>query len=794
MAFKACEPSEAMIKALQARIGSSRLGVGAADLFPPAAPSAASSSAAPSGLFGLQSAVAEPRFSLPTAAPAASSAPRASGPPAVAELPSVPLPPASQAFRVAAEGPGPPPRPGRGGAGGPADEGADGGVGGGHAPSRPEQRVRLDPSSLDGPCGPAASSRAPARSARGSSCGSEARRQAPARGPPPRLSAPPDLAVPEGGHDVAGANAGGEGPASFTANAVGTPTSAVGSSHGPRRQARREEDGPPRQTPAGPPLGELGAPPQAAAEPESPQAERSQAGTSRPSTSGRSRPGPPHLPPTPPRSLSFGPASALERTAEQVRAARAQEELLQGKNADLEERLRQVERGQAAAMAAATGSLTEVDSARDSEQGFGQWLPSAVTVGGIPVATDGDLVYLGGGLYAAAAAPQEQQPPPRRRPRVLPGRTRVPRPLGPRSAVRSASAHLVGPQGGGPGDASPCPSRAQSDGQLGGRPDTGTSGSTAVGGRRGSDAGRERGGPRGWRPAGVQKLPPAPEPPARSGHHTPAAVSADGAVPTGAHSEARVQQRREARREAQAAGAGLFGRDGLLGQLRDGEEMLRREAPPLAGPAKGPPLNGDRRAAERKAAKEARIQQILEERNHRLEAEAAAASAARMQRGSPCSMSAPVLQPWDPEVAAKRAQDAYEQRKMRLACQMQMLDFFNAYGKPGNKLSAEQAQLLLAKLHGGGTGDMAEGAREGESEEGEGAEQGEAAEEEDEGEEEPPDDETAEQEEVSPTSWYRRNIDAMSAEPPPVSLQQRLQQVNDFCNKAFEEPDVDIAL
>jgi len=436
---------------------------------------------------------------------------------------------------------------------------------------------------------------------------------------------------------------------------------------------------------------------------------------------------------------------------------------MQDRCASLEERLRQVEMGQAAAMAAATDSTMEAErgSARNPLPGDDLRLPSAVMVGGIPVATNGDLVYLGGGLYAAAAVPEKPQP---KRQKVLPGRAKALRPLGLRSAVRSASAHLVGPQSGG-GDCSPCPSRAQSDGQLGGRPASGMSGSTAAGGHRSSE-GRERKGPQGWRPAGVQKLPPAPEPPAqRAGHHTDPVV-ADGPVPTGSHSEARADHRRVQRRE----GVGLFGQQGLMHQLREGEEMLMRREQPPAGPVAGPPLNGDRRAAERKAAKEARINQILQERQDRIAAEAAAAQAARMERHA----SAPAL-PSVQYIDPTQAQDRLDKQKMRLACKMEMLDFFNAYRSPITKMTAEQTRLLLAKLHGDveeQAGGVAEAARRGGRAEAEWPGEGERGEELPEG---------------SPTACGEQ----------PGSIQQRLQQFNDACNRAFEideDPDLDIAL
>merc|ERR1719262_1011668 len=55
-------------------------------------------------------------------------------------------------------------------------------------------------------------------------------------------------------------------------------------------------------------------------------------------------------------------------------------------------------------------------------------IPSVVTFGGVPAAMDGDLVYLGGGLYASAAsqapAKAPHPAPKRERSRIMPGRVR----------------------------------------------------------------------------------------------------------------------------------------------------------------------------------------------------------------------------------------------------------------------------------------------------------------------------------------------------------------------------------
>lgn len=328
-------------------------------------------------------------------------------------------------------------------------------------------------------------------------------------------------------------------------------------------------------------------------------------------------------------------------------------------------------------------------------------LPSAVTVGGVPVASDGGLVYLGGGLYAAAK-PKHPPPVPRRegRDRILPGRVRPlpPRPLGRGAAARSASANILRPR-----CPSAAPSRAQSDGELGDHRSGPNGGSTSARpSSRGSAASAAK---RVWRPSGATRLPQPPETPSegrRSGHMTPGSVVGP---PTAA--QGRVEYRQAARRES---GLGLFGPSGVLNQLNEAqvhaaiaeEEAQERRAAPA-----GPPRNGEQRRAEREAAKEARVQALLEERAARLEREAEAARAkkevarvAALQTGHAAhgglaaSASAPTL----PVVGLLGGEGV---QKQRVACQMEILKFFDGYsGNAGAKsLSAEQTQKLLAKLH-----------------------------------------------------------------------------------------------
>lgn len=169
-------------------------------------------------------------------------------------------------------------------------------------------------------------------------------------------------------------------------------------------------------------------------------------------------------------------------------------------------------------------------------------IPSVVTCGGVPVAQDGDLVYLGAGLYAAAEPIPERQPrkvPVRRRP--LPGRVRPPPPLMPRAgaAYRSLS---HGPRNGsrsgsrGASEVS-SPVRAWSEGQL----DAEFNDEAAT-----PSAGAAA--PRAWRPAGASKLPPPPPVEPRC-FRQPAVASSDLGT-AAVHSEARARDREALRREA----------------------------------------------------------------------------------------------------------------------------------------------------------------------------------------------------------------------------------------------------
>lgn len=224
--------------------------------------------------------------------------------------------------------------------------------------------------------------------------------------------------------------------------------------------------------------------------------------------------------------------------------------------------------------------------------------------------------------------------------------------------------------------------------------------------------------------------------------------SQDSSAPPGAYSEARAAAREQARRE----GVGLFGAQGLLGQLREAEAESDTASRREVAPVSGPPLNGARREAERRAAREAKVQKVLEERAMRLAAEAAAVAAPKMQRSS-AAASAPELR-LDLSATNKATKEDLDKQKLRIACKMEILQFFNGYSSAVGKMTAEQSKMLLAKLQKGS-------------------------------------DETELADAMQKFELQREDQLRQWAEKQRVddeqSIQRRLKQVNDFCNKAFEQ-------
>lgn len=92
---------------------------------------------------------------------------------------------------------------------------------------------------------------------------------------------------------------------------------------------------------------------------------------------------------------------------------------------------------------------------------------------------------------------------------------------------------------------------------------------------------------------------------------------------------------------------------------------------------------------ERKAAKQARINEILEEKALR-EATEAAISMQKRQNLAAMARNAST-----PEMS-----EDLDRKRTRLACKMDILDFFRGYRKAVHKLTADQQKVLQANLHG----------------------------------------------------------------------------------------------
>lgn len=323
-------------------------------------------------------------------------------------------------------------------------------------------------------------------------------------------------------------------------------------------------------------------------------------------------------------------------------------------------------------------------------------IPSVVTLAGAPVAMQGDLVYLGGGMFASASAARlgpasDRESSTQRRPanpqKVLPGRVNrpPPRPAMRRSAaLRSASAQLVGRPRMCVDNDSP---KAQSDGN----PFDDDSGA----GGRATD--KSAAAVRAWRPSGhggtlrpkAEDAPPRPKVMARD---------ASGGPP-GSYSEARADARASAWRDAQDVN--LYGAQGILSQLTDpspfGCNSAQDTSAALPLKTTGPPRNGDRRKEERLALKEAKVQALLEERAIRLAAEA---PPKRPNRSHSAALISTVRHSTDDNDVSY---DEAQRQKLRIACKMQMVDFFNGYSSNINQMSADQASSMLTKLHGNGS-------------------------------------------------------------------------------------------
>lgn len=203
---------------------------------------------------------------------------------------------------------------------------------------------------------------------------------------------------------------------------------------------------------------------------------------------------------------------------------------------------------------------------------------------------------------------------------------------------------------------------------------------------------------------------------------------------------------------------------GLLAQLRAGEAAVAAcadlglaratssRASSCGARAVGAPNWGELRAAERQAAKEERTRLLLEERQLRLAAEAEEAALKKKKALAPLPGMTPSASA--PNLNEGSGQDIMKQ-KLRLACQMQMLDLFS--GKNVNNMSAQQAHALLSRLKGGFTPSDQDGGAPAEEAEDFGA------------------DGTADETLFAASGGV------------PCSIEQRLHEVNDMCNRVFED-------
>lgn len=163
---------------------------------------------------------------------------------------------------------------------------------------------------------------------------------------------------------------------------------------------------------------------------------------------------------------------------------------------------------------------------------------------------------------------------------------------------------------------------------------------------------------------------------------------------------------------------------------------------------KGPPMNGAMRDAERRAAKELKVQMMLEERALRLASEAKASQKSSL-RSSPS----------EPEPRSEKAsgstREELEKQKLRVACKMEILEFFNGYSKAIGKMTTDQTKVLLSKLHSSDEGKLSSTLQEMDT-----------------------------QREQHQQEWSEKSAKVDDEQ----SIQRRLRQVNDLCNKVFDEP------
>jgi hypothetical protein len=240
----------------------------------------------------------------------------------------------------------------------------------------------------------------------------------------------------------------------------------------------------------------------------------------------------------------------------------------------------------------------------------------------------------------------------------------------------------------------------------------------------------------------------------------------------GSYSESRARERTDLRKDQNS----LFGNKGLLGELA---RMQEASEPPRAR-VTGAPNASDIRAAERKAAKDARRNQILADKAECEVAEALFRS--RRSSSAPVYSSAPQV-----GLETGPSKEDLDRQKLRVACKMEMLDFFNGYAKNLNKMNVDQTKDLLMKFHGGLQGVAAvQAPSSGRSRSSGRLTPGT-------GQRSPQEARVFAGSDMNDTGEQDDLAEDLFAEWPDEleqadgqSIHGRLQQVNDFCNKAFD--------
>lgn len=333
-------------------------------------------------------------------------------------------------------------------------------------------------------------------------------------------------------------------------------------------------------------------------------------------------------------------------------------------------------------------------------------IPSVVTFGGAPAAQDGDLIYLGGGLYASASNAAVKQSGSQKKPaRLCPGRVRPGKAASVSGPAKLGTSDVLGGLGYKPVLRDEYGFKIEPD------PDEATMEEEKKGKKKDT-------GPAPWRPGGLGKRPPLPEPEPRakkSEYSDPSLQMPFGVPKRLDRGPDNIEGRMKARENLREAGASLFGRDGVLREIA----QLQMPMPiPAREKSNGLPSHGGQRAEQRRLAKEARVQSLLEDaKEQERVAEmigpkvvvemAPAKERVRMRDNLPRigkSPSAPLLSAAAlglglPANADSVSPEEEETQKLRVACKIETLAFLNGYQQNLGKMTAEQKTALLAQLH-----------------------------------------------------------------------------------------------